>query len=137
MMEESSFKSMIKKEEKGRPSKCTRIGPTTAESCCVVYKRGDSGTPVSAAGVTSIPRPVPSVFLRFTNGVGTPQGGRCFLTQAVGTSVPGDCVPHRPYAEGKARLWKTFPTSTSDLLAPVNPSHSSFPLLAWLHYSNP
>lgn len=28
-------------------------------------------------------------------------GREVFLTQAVGTSVPGDCVPHRPCAKGR------------------------------------
>ena len=43
----------------------------------------------------------------------------------------------RACVKGRPSWGKTFPASTSDPLAPVNPSHSPFPLLAWLHYSNP
>lgn len=57
-------------------------------------------------------------------------------SSGCGFIFPEDCIAHADLCQGKARLGKTFPASTSDPLAPVNPLHSPFTLLAWLHSRN-
>lgn len=89
--------------------------------------RGGSGIGRQAAGLPLIPCPAPSVVLSrpacFRDECLVLAGREVFLTLAVGTSVH---KWHTGLCQGKASLGKTFPASTSDPRAPVNPCSPLF-----------
>lgn len=98
----------------------------------------DSGILRCTPGLTPMPCQVSSYpFLFYStseivfNSVMNATGKEVFLTLAV---FLGTAWCTRSY-QWQARLEKTFLASTSDPLAPVNPS--PFPFLSWLRYSDP
>lgn len=84
--------------------------------------------------VPSLPRPAAWVFM--SSCVSRYQGQRREVCLTLWAHLFLGTVWHTGLCQGKARLEKTFPASTSDPLAPVNPSNSplSPPRLASLQY---